>query len=238
MAQHRIIWRRYGSVVGVADLPAGEIGGSIELQSPHRAPSVESDVIVPLMQTLTTGFIVGIAAAVIGARVWHQAGTLQLLPVTVAASLALAWLWHLRSAASTLWETNAIVADQDRAPQLPQPPAVEVHPVLVHDFQHQARTVAEQRWRSDLQEFIRGCAAPGGCGVRRWEGKLGRTRYGEFRDVLFRAGAARWRNPRDPRGGWELTAPASAIIRRLMDPGGVIAADDDVRAIVASWERV
>jgi len=80
-------------------------------------------------------------------------------------------------------------------------------PQRVQDRQAQER-------RSRFEQFVRDCQM--GTDTRRLE-TLGYSRQEveQFRDVLIRTHAAKWRS-RDPRRGWELAGPVDAILGRLL----------------------
>lgn len=224
----RRVYKRYNYSALPAELTAADVQ---EYVSPQRAPSIESDVLVPSLQALLTGIMAGLAVAVVGDTAgWWAFG--RAVGPALAVCTVVAWLWRLRSAESTLWKTDAMVADDHQAPSAPPAPQQEPepHPVIVgaRGAQQALRDDLEQKWRDDLRSFVEAAAGPGGTSIRRFEKQLGRERYCQYRDLLLRSGWAKWRNGRDPRGGWTLTSDAETITAGLFGVGtaaGYLASD-------------
>jgi len=202
-------WRRYGAGDSV-----GGMAGGYEVQRPVRPPTWESDVAVPLGQSVVTGFVLGSAATVVAWYVWD----LPVWPawgVVVAVAVGGAWLWRMGAAGATLYVVERVLgADLDGDGEIGAP---EAHIVTLRANGAGAPEDPEVRLRGEFVTFVRGCAAAGDTSLRRWEeAGMGRQRYEEFRDRLMGGGFARWKDPENRRQGWEITAPADVIIEHIM----------------------
>lgn len=179
----------------------------VQVDIPHRQPSLEADVLVPLAQTILTALTVGSALAVLTVLIWHTpAGMTWLVWVSVCA--AAAWLWRLDVIHTTLWRIETFVdADLDHDGAKGNPGMVMINP-----YQGQAaqRAEAEEWLRQRFADFVRGCAMD--TSARLWEKKLGRERYAQFRGILIAQGYAAWNSEQDQRSGWRLTAQPDVIL--------------------------
>jgi hypothetical protein len=210
-------WRRLheGVVPGRDDDAADDDNRTVDLMTPHRAPSVQSDFLVPFFQATTTGFLVGTAIAAV---LWALAGSgfVKTSVVAVAVCSALAWLWRLAASHETLWRIERYMGDLDGDGIRGRPePGPQQHILALNPYQgRQAQRSDElDRLRGEFVHFVMACAVD--TSARRWEKKLGRERYQQWRDVLIKSGYGRWRNEDDPKGGWLLTANPQDVVRAL-----------------------
>lgn len=171
---------------------------------------------VPLGQALVSGVILGLAIGAIGWLAWDWDLLIGWAVATIC-GVGVSWLIALNASRGTLWRierATGLDLDQDGAVGQPEP---EAHPLVVNGYQSRhaqaqdARDEAEERLRRELSDFVRACGS-GDTSMRRFEKHMSREQYQRFRDVLIKSGWARWKNPRDMRQGWELTAPASEVL--------------------------
>ncbi len=108
-------------------------------------------------------------------------------------------------------------------PAGPSEAAAPAHPtpsyVLVNPPTRPAAEEVASVERERLAHFLRGCARD--TSMAYWEPRIGREQYEAWRDLLLRAGAARWKHlraeaePRYRKQGWALTQAPTEILRRL-----------------------
>lgn len=183
-----------------------------EVERPMRQPSVASDVMVPFLQSIITGLIVGTGITTL---LWHLAdapfwGTWVIIASTSAVA---AWLWRLGTVSETLWTVERIIGRDITGDDVVGKP--EAHIVTVRGPGVSTLT-PEERKRVEFIQFIRGIDATGDSTYRRWQHLLGRTKYEEFRDALLKTGLAEWIDESNHQRGWRLTMPGEAIITGIM----------------------
>lgn len=104
--------------------PDGDYGGNVEMSrtQPARPASLESDVIVPLLQSLATGFVIGASSAPVAYFLqWHWTTPL----IIGGATVTITWLSLLGAHRKLLWliETVSKIGDE------PAPPAPVTKPI-------------------------------------------------------------------------------------------------------------
>lgn len=204
-----ITWRRYQA----GDAAAQELPG-YEVERPTARPTLESQVLVPLLQAMIIGLVGGLLSTWLLADLlevvdgwWPSAGLLVL------ATFGLTFVAKVGAAEATLWVTERTLGvDLDRDGVVGKP---EAHIVTVAGPGCSTLT-PEERKRAKFVTFVRAVGVTGDGGYTRWERRLGRDRYLEFRDALLKTGLATWRDPDNHRLGWELTRPAEEIIRAVL----------------------
>ena len=151
---------------------------------------------IPTLQAITFGVGVGL---VFGAACWLLWYPSAIVPVSLLAGSA-----TFVAAFSRLLELR-----QESAPE-PEPTARVTLVNARTPSETTAQAQAARQVPERLQRFILDCE--GGTERDRLM-RLGYTKreIATFRALLMRAECARWKTP-DPRGGWELTAPAAAIL--------------------------
>lgn len=108
--------------------PDGDYGGNVEMSrtQPARPASLESDVIVPLLQALATGFVIGASSAPVAYFLeWSWTTPLMIGGATV----TITWLSLLGAHRKLLWlvETVSNIGDPEPpAPPTPAPISLEV----------------------------------------------------------------------------------------------------------------
>lgn len=202
----RVVYRRYG----LGDAPDA---GGLEVQSPERAPNVHSDYLVPALQGATTGILAGIVLA-FALSAWLHLRFWDILPMTVAGCLLLAWMWRLSASHETLWRVD-MVLDQDQAPTKDQ----GAHIVTLNGYQgvKNQRDDAAAALQAEFMRFVLAIDGGGDTSLRRHEKGLGRAKYAMFRDVLLKGGFAAWNSPHDQRAGWRLTSTHDRVQWALGD---------------------
>jgi hypothetical protein len=199
------VWRQL-------NLGDGTVADVAQVEQPHRAPSLESDVYVPFLQAVGSAIVIGSAAAVAITLLWHVS-LWPLWPASIAICGGLAWLWRLAEVGATLWHTESMVIEaQPTPPKQAQPRLLLANPTecaataaTAEREQHQAAS------RDELVTFVRRCAVKG-CGESA-HGITPATRgtYLGNRDLLFSLGLARWRSA-NHKAGWELSAPPADCV--------------------------
>lgn len=188
----------------------------VEIETPHRQPSIEADVIVPGLQALFTGAAVGAGMAAV---IWGMWATpfFKTWLVCACVCAGVAWLWRLGAIQETLWRIETVTdVDLDGDGQKGRPrDDDDAHLVMVDPYRGQEaqRREQEERLRQLFADFIRGCAID--TTARLWEKRIGREQYAKFRDVLIAQGYAAWNSGQDQRGGWRLTVPVEVILAAI-----------------------
>ena len=199
---------------------ASAMDGLVETRQPFRQPGLEADVLVPAWQAVLLGItgglsLAGVLATLSPAPFWQTAG------VCVAGGIALTFWWRLGVVTSTLWTVETYESAEDTQVEKP---VDQAHIMALSPY---AGQVAQQndelnRLRGAFVGFVLGCAVD--TSARRWERKVGRERYQEWRSLLLSSGYAAWRG-NDPKSGWELTTQPEQIIKQL----GPVAAEKAAR---------
>lgn len=191
-------------------LPAGVEWERVE---PARAPEVSGDVVVPLLQALITGvvaFLVGIGLCL--ALGW----AIRIALGAGVAITALAWMWLLMDHRRLLRRIKRIVnVDLDRNGYVGEPGErirLEVSDPEERSISFLDLPLGEERLRSMAR-----LALAGRLGVRDMRSVMTDTEWARARDELLRAGLVRWRNPREPKLGLELTGAGRAVMKRILE---------------------
>lgn len=183
-----------------------------ETKKSARQPVVESDVVVPLLQSLVTALTLGGAFTML---TWGG-GWLPAWPtfgVAAAVVLAGSWLFYLFLSRQTLWMIERYTGQDLNQDGRIGGPQVHPFPVNPRQGQQAAAEAAEQAWRKEFASFIRRCETE--TSQRFWEKRVGRDKLTEWRGLLITQGFAAWNNPGDQRAGWKLLQPSEAIIARI-----------------------
>jgi hypothetical protein len=178
---------------------------------------------VPIGQSLFSGVVGGLVAAVVAWRIGGD--VLTWLTVGFVGALAVCWLASLGLARALVWQIERITgSDLDRDGRQGRPePATHVMIENAERARAEAGKIERvngQRARTaELLSFVTRCATVG-CS----EGKQGikpspseRAKYAALRDTLIQLGIGAWRDPERPKLGWELVLTpeqAAPIIAR------------------------
>lgn len=184
--------------------------------SPARPASTESDVVVPLLQSLITGVIVGLPAGTFVALVcqwpWWSAPA-----IAVGVIIPAVWLHRLGAHTRALWTVERVIGrdlDGDR----------QVGPLPVH----LEATITDRRrghstvWRTQFPgeaRFLRRFAAAVDAGTCTFSERdavvCGYTQFEALRDQFLLNGWADWRNQAEHRQGVELTEAGEQLLAQM-----------------------
>jgi len=197
----------------------------IETLTPAREPNVRADFATPALQSLFSGLVGALVAAVVA---WKTGGdVVTWLIVGFVAALAISWAVSLGLVRDLLWTVERITADAGD-----EEPADDAGHGMVMNA-GAARQDAGKKERSreralrlaDLLTFAQKCATVG-CPERSHGIKPGTPQqeaYRAKRDLLISLGIGRWKNPDNHNLGWMLAvnpAEAAEILRHhVMDVG-------------------
>lgn len=163
---------------------------TIERIAPARSPSVAADVVVPLLQSLITGSLIG---GPVGAGVWAIGGHEVVIPALILIIAAADWKLRLSNADRSMWSTERrLGADLDGDGHIGEPTKELERIIGLNPYQGQrAREETERSAQaSRMAEFLRDAwrnssmAHLGGRGYDR------ETEIQPWRDSLIQAG---WR---------------------------------------------
>ena len=216
--KYNTTWAPPGQYTGSGDLPPGS---EMETAIPARPASFVADVVVPLVQSLVTGALLGgLAVFLLG----ELAPSWDVDPFKVWAGVALAistlaWLVLLGQTRRLLWAVEKLTGqdlDGDRQVGKPQERVVIVG---AGKAQEQAAQRENEQRASQFAQFVAGIPIKG-TAIRSWESELGRDTYQEYRDALIRLGWARWNSTKkdgtpNETKGWALALPAAEILERI-----------------------
>lgn len=190
-----------------------------ERRRAQRQPSVESDVVVPGMQTAITALAVGMAAGV-GCLLWGW--PVRFVLVAFCIGVLIAWLWRLRLVDSLLWEVERITGrDVNGDRRIGQPATMAlVNPAQARaEVRRDVDATEQAAQHAELLAFVHRCytvgCSEGAHGVK--ASGPDRQSYVRQRDVLLSLGVAAWKNPQRPKAGWKMAvsyARAQELIAR------------------------
>ena len=201
----RLRYRTYQSTTQAAPSWPG-----YEVERPLAQPAVAACVTVPFLQALITAVPLAVLATWGMIELDLVQAWWPVLGIMVAGAFLVTFLIRVSDAQSTLWSVERYLSadlDGDGTVGDPEPQA---HIVTVGPARLQ--TTPEERLRREFVLFVQGCEATEDTSMRRWESRLGRERYQEWRDALITAGLAEWVRPGEPRQGWRLSQPAEEIV--------------------------
>ena len=205
--------------------------GDLITESPARAASFVSDVVVPIIQAAVTGGLAALLVTIALCELFDWLGGIASLPaispwrlggVLWLAFSTMAWMVLLGQTRRLLWaKETRLGRDLDGDGVVGPPPKVQERVVIVNAGQAQAEAVrrggAERA--SQFAEFV--AAIPtAGTSLRAWEAELGRETYNDYRDALIRLGWAAWKSTKrdgepNETKGWALTIDAGDILSRI-----------------------
>jgi hypothetical protein len=190
---------------------------TVSTSSPLRASRVESEVVVPFLQTLITASVVGIC---LGLLAFLAGWRWPVAAAGVALTMLSMWVWRVLRSDRLLWQIERLTHhDLDGDGMQGEPPEFGLlNPRLARRTaaQHPLRdTGAAQR---SLIAFVYLCASV----ERPTEEALGiptgdRAGYVNYRTKLFDLGIAAWNDPDRHAAGWHLavtTETAAALIEK------------------------
>lgn len=185
--------------------------GLYETRRPRARPTVESQVMVPLLQSIILALAGGVGLTWAANALGLIRGWWPLLPGLVLGVFLVAFLSRMFASEATLWSIETLLGgDINRDGFVGRPE--EPHFVVV---QGPGPEPPESRLKRELLEFVRSCYAFDDTSYARWEPLIGRNKYVQFRDTLIRSGLAAWRDPGNRKLGWTLTASPEDIERLI-----------------------
>jgi hypothetical protein len=191
----------------------------LELSEPRRAPSVHSDVTVPLSQALVTAFAITLIPLSIGGMGIILFGTdgggtwwklLTLFCVLVfAVTLAKAWFWRVAWVESTIEKLESMTGLD-----LNDDGYVPPHFYSVRGQNDKRPVDPVEAERRLLLEFVE-WAFSYGTSVDALERRFDRKEIARFRALLMRqdVGCAEWNNAKSAQSGWKFTRPRDEVLR-------------------------
>jgi hypothetical protein len=206
-----IVWRTYL-------LGDGTTADLAQVEQPHRAPTLESEILVPAAEAAISGVLFGCAATALAVWLAH-APWWPCLPIAIAVMTGGGWIAALREERQTLWKTESLSVLSSQ-PEVPPSPPVPSVPLLANPGECAVSAATAQRdehvaqRRDELVAFVRTCATRG-CGESAHGVTAGtRAAYLASRDLLLSLGLARWRSE-NHKAGWELAAPPATCVMLL-----------------------
>lgn len=195
-------------------------GAEAEIAQPARPANLASDVLVPLVQALVTGALLG---GLVVFTLGEIVPDLDVDPLKAWAGLALAistvaWLLLLGQTRRLLWALEKVTRlDLDGDRQVGQPSPV----VRVEVTNGQREMYLDLPGRPEaLATMALGVLNGRSLAEGTWSGRGGlfsRSEFRQIRDILIERGLAVWRNPEAKAQGVELTAAGRAVFRRLAE---------------------
>lgn len=186
-----------------------------EVNSPVRAPTVHSDVLVPMFQALVSGLFValgvGAAIKIIFNVRWDIVGLLATLLFSFVGVAV--WFWRMGWAASTIDKL-----EQRSGVDLNGDGFVPPHAYSVNRTQQPKRDPISYE-KARLNEFVNYCYQHG-TSIRTLRTRFADAEISRFQAILLRSdiGVAQWLNPRSHTQGWRLVVTheeALDIVGRL-----------------------
>jgi hypothetical protein len=179
---------------------------------PVRASRLESEVLVPLAQTLITLLFVALDVLL-----W----TWRPLAGAVGCVALFVWGWRILRSDRLMWRLERLTQhDLTGDGSIGQPPASAIaliNPVVARTTAGNWQPVHSDQER--MTQFVLRCDLHGTSeknhGVK--PGSVAHTNYVECRDALFALGVAAWRDWERPTLGWRLTvdvATATELVRK------------------------
>ena len=181
---------------------------------PARDPALSSDFVLPLLQSVVSGVLVGGLVVVAGGGGWRS------FWLAFFAVALVAWLWTLNTAREALWRLESVLQkdiDGDGVAGVPEErPVVRVeveagsHLALI-DF-HGLTSVAQ------LQTFAR-LALEGDLNERAVKGalELARPEWQALRDDLLSRGLLVWNVANSRKHGVALTRRGADVLNGVLD---------------------
>lgn len=208
----------------------------LQRQQPAEKASIRSDVVVPLVQALATGFLVAVVVVlVLGKAGGPRAEVLMRVFVLVDAGVTLAvWLALLVETRRLLWLVEWLVdrdLDAEKIRAKRRKTLARGDLVFVNRQRAKAEASRERERQAEKSEFewfesfVRRLPAKG-TSLAAWEAEIGRERWSAYRDALIDFGYARW-GSYDERGlpnktqGWSIVEEPEQILES-MSRGAVV----------------
>lgn len=179
-------------------------GQSQELTEPRRAPSLHSDVGVPLAQAVVTACVValvpfaggGIAIVLLNGSAEHWKLTALITTLVFAGALAKAWFWRMAWVEGTIDKLESLTGLD-----LPGNDRDTVGGYVVNGRESgRAKSDAVVLKRARFHEFISYAHAHATDTPTLRQGGYSQSEINEFRNLLIQAGAATWKTDHHNQG--------------------------------------
>ena len=183
--------------------------------TPHRPLSVESDVIVPLLQALVSGLVLTVISTGV---LWGFIGLdfAMVFWVSLICGVAVAWLWRLGVADEALWVIEEFLdVDINQDSIKGKPSVVRLEQVTPTGLKvYELAGIPSE----SLQDFAV-VALTGRLNERLVEHKFGLKQAGwnELRDNLIGRGVLRWKGAPNSTGGVMLTDDGVALMSNVVN---------------------
>lgn len=184
-----------------------------ETYEPYRAPSVHSDVGVPLLQALVTGALIGTLAAAalvtLGATL-ETAAFAWLLATTAVTTVA--WFWRLSWAENTVEKIESITGRD-----LNGDGEIGVHGIVVNG-QRAAPRNEQEIWADKARTFVTWTYKHGTSLRAIRSSKLfTESEIEKLSSMILRPDldVARWKHPGDRKSGWGYTCNIEQALERV-----------------------
>jgi hypothetical protein len=211
--------RRDYRAYGLAEtLPAGS---EYERRKPERSASLESDALVPVVQSLVSALVASISAGVASALtgIWQPFPAAGVCGV---GALALSWLVLLREHRGLLWDVERVISG-NFGTESPTGTPQDVLRVEITEHKGHNQHISYLELPGTPQQLMtlaNGLLGGKGTSESDWTGSgkpFSRSEFREIRTALIDRGLATWANPDHHAQGWELTAAGRAVMRRIAD---------------------
>lgn len=186
----------------------------------YQADGLRDGVIVPLFQSLISGFLSGLAAAAI--TVWFGAPFWAVMGTTAAVIMAASWMayrgrWQYVLEKITGCDINGdgkIGAQPQQPQQVPMPPVR----VILEENQGQHVEYIDLPFPEKIPQLASGLLEGKAFTQTVWVGHdLTRPQFDQIRSEMITRGLARWKNPNAPAQGCELTNKGKAVMRGIKE---------------------
>ncbi len=184
-----------------------------ETYEPYRAPSVHSDVGVPLLQAFVTGALIGLVLLAVALAVgWPFQAAALYGGVMLAVVTCIAWFWRLGWAEGTIEKVESLTGRD-----LNGDGEIGMHGVVVNG-QRTAPRNPQEEWADKARTFVS------------WTYKHGTSLRAIRSSKLFTEGEierlssmilrpdldiARWKHPGDRKSGWGYTCNIEQALERV-----------------------
>lgn len=189
---------------------------------------IKDGVVVPLLQAIISGILIGIVSGMgiaVGIAIGFTGGFWN-IPIKTTLLITFSSMTFFWFSFVGKWSDRISPVFNNTKPEI-RVPAYANDTVNV--------TVHEERGKSEyrgsflqfpggyemLVDFARGIAEGKSTATSTWVGPglYKRNEYNRIRDELISRNYAKWKNPHENRGGWELTKPGMAVMRYLATLG-------------------
>jgi len=223
------------SAMGMGMAQAIDAGAEYERRRPARNASMESDVLVPFLQSTFTGLLAGIVGSGVALLVFPTSPAWISGPSVGAIAWGIAWMVLLKDHRALLWEIERVIkTDIDQDGQIGQPGEADAaadqdtaprrNDVTRVELTEQTRTsqrIVNMELPIDPNKFrilARGVLNGFPLSEAQWAGKgnlLSTPKFRQFQDALLERSFATWKDPEAHRLGIQLTRGGISLFRSI-----------------------